>query len=139
MSKITGDEAKHWHDKNGKHRMPDPRRAYERGSFLGEAFEGQLVKDVPRSLWDPDERAYAEHLEEHGKGVKYPLPEPHPDDSEVVQGLFAMIESNERQNEIMRQLIMNLRERGRQMEEGDQEPQPTGQDGRLADKDAEIN
>lgn len=110
MSKITGNEPKHWHDEDGRHRMPDPRRVYERGKFLGERFDGELVQDTPRSLWERDERAYAEHLEAHGIGVNDPRPEPLAEDSKFVKLLFAKIEKNERQNKIMREWIVAIRE-----------------------------
>lgn len=110
MTKITGNEPDHWHDESGRHRMPDPRPGYERGRFLGETFEGELVQDTPRHLWDPDERAYAEHLETHGIGADDPRPERREDDHKFVKLLFLKIENNERQNKIMREWIVAMRE-----------------------------
>jgi len=112
MSKLKDDEPDHWHYADGRHRMPDPRPLYEPGKFKGETFEGEPVKDVPRSLWEPDERAYAEHLEAHGVGVPpeqlavYPTPE----DPQLVKDMFALIAANEATNAKMRQIIMAIRQ-----------------------------
>jgi hypothetical protein len=109
MSKLKEGEPSHWHTENGTHRMKDPRLIYERGKYVGETFDGKPVVDTPRGLWDADERAYAEHLEAHGIGVE-PMPEPHLDDSELINTLFLKIENNERQNKIMREMIVAIRE-----------------------------
>jgi hypothetical protein len=110
MSTLTGDEPKHWHSDSGAHRMKDPRLIYERGKYVGETFDGKPVADTPRGLWDPDERAYAEHLEAHGIGVDDPHVEPSDDDPELVRDLFELIAAEERKLRTARKLIFTVRQ-----------------------------
>lgn len=72
MSRITGAERKHWHDRNGRHRMPDP-RPFAKTHGL-----------------DPDEKLYANHLDEHDRLNAFP--EPQPGDGPAVLALFGHIE-----------------------------------------------
>lgn len=105
MAMVSGDEPAHWHDADGRHRMRDPRSVYERS----EMFEGRPVANVPRRLWDPDERAYTEHLEAHEQGATSPAPRG--EDPPEVTTLFDVIDANERTNKAASELIAAIRQR----------------------------
>jgi hypothetical protein len=90
VTAITGNEPKHWHDANGKHRMPDPRKL-----------------NVQPQYWAADERAYVAHLEMHENA---PV-EREDDDAPEIAALFDLMESREREITTMRQLILTLRMR----------------------------
>lgn len=85
--------------------MPDPRKVYgplpeDRGGVAGA---------IPRSQWSPDERAYADHLDEHDRLAL--RPDPCEDDTEMMQKLFAMRDHAEAKARTANKLIRALRER----------------------------
>lgn len=108
MSKITGSEPKHWHDADGKHRMPDPRKAFGPVQIAGRP--GEYSNGIPRRLWgDPDQVRYAEHLDAHDAVI----PERRDDDSDAVRVLFNKIEADQAAIAKAGELIKGLREAGK--------------------------
>jgi hypothetical protein len=105
MSRITGNEPKHWHDPKGRHRMSDPRDVYS----------GAAARHHDR-----DEQLYARHLEVHE--ILATDPEPLRGDPPAVAALFAHIESLEAVIAKEKQLVIALRQQAAQApEEGDGE------------------
>lgn len=90
MSRLTGNEPRHWHDSRGRHRMPDPR-----------------ALEIKACYRDGDERAYRAHLEEHEALAE--VPEPQPDDGPAIVSLFEHIQVLEQTIRKERQLIITLR------------------------------
>lgn len=108
MSKITGREPRHWHDENGRHRMPDPRELAKPQPIAGTT---QMSNPVPKATichGDPDLAQYWDHLDEHDREV----PERRDDDSDAVKALFGQVENGERTIATARELIKTLREAG---------------------------
>jgi hypothetical protein len=101
MTIITGREPKHWHDKDGRHRMPDPRQ----------------FKELHRRNWSPDEKRYADHLTEHEQAQD--CPDRLPGDPEVIVSLFDLIDSRFAEVRKMRLLILALRQKFAAAPEGD--------------------
>lgn len=93
MSRITGTERRHWHDAEGRHRMPDPRK-FNDGQY-------------PERFWDSDERAYVEHLKAHE--LRTHVPQPEDSDSDTIKALFGSIELHQQIIETTRALIVHLR------------------------------
>jgi hypothetical protein len=89
MTEITGREPKHWHDRHGRHRMPDPRPYGLRGE-------------------DADTRAYALHLRAHEEVAE--CPDRLPGDPETITALFDLIDARFAEIRKMRQLITALRQ-----------------------------
>jgi len=97
MTAITGKEPKHWHDENGRHRMPDPRQSF-----------GDKWKVATGDYTDADERAYVRHLIEHEPGaVAVRLP----GDSDQITQMFNFIDNCEKQIAVLHKLITTIRER----------------------------
>lgn len=97
MSLITGNEPKHWHDENGKHCMPDPRKF---GSPKHITCHG-----------DADMAAYWDHLEAHDMLIEFP--QRRADDSDAVKALFDKMENAEDVMRTAAKLIAALREQGK--------------------------
>lgn len=91
MTTIIGNEPHHWHDADGKHRMPDPR-----------ALDG-----YPRRWWDMDERAYVTHLETH-EG-EHTDPQRMSADSNRIKSLFDLADAKLREVEAIKGLIVEYR------------------------------
>lgn len=108
MSNLTGNEPKHWHDENGNHRMPDPRKfaAPQPIEGTGQMSSGVSKRDI--CVGDPDLAAYWDHLDEHDRMI----PERRNDDSPAVKALFDQLENGERAIETARELIVTLRRAG---------------------------
>jgi len=92
VSSITGKEPAHWHDAEGRHRMPDPR----------------MTEFYPERWWDSDERAYVTHLQTH-EGEKTD-PKPRSADSPLVRDLFELLQAKLSECESIRALIVAHRE-----------------------------
>lgn len=93
MSKLTGREPAHWHDKFGLH-PKDPRIP---------AVNGVLDK----RYWSQDDWELAAHLDAHEAAFDDPARQK--DDPAVISALFDVIEANEGQNTKMRALIRAYR------------------------------
>jgi hypothetical protein len=107
VGSITGKEPKHWHDQDGRHRMPDPRRlavpqpVMRNGKFTGEMSLPPHKRDICHG--DPDLKAYWDHLDEHDRlGHK---PERQENDPPHLSSLFDKLESVEQQMKTLRELI----------------------------------
>lgn len=119
MGEITGNEPRHWHDEQGRHRMNDPRSYYGPSPVLGADSEPLIEKGEPvmsdginRKYWEPDERMYADHLSTHEQmrdGTFEPQPED--GDSDAIKALFAERENSEQIIAKTNQLIAALREK----------------------------
>lgn len=106
MSGITGKEPGHWHDGEGRHRMPDPRERYGAQPVPGQP--GLFSNPLPRNRWgDPDAVAYAGHLDVHDAVI----PERRDGDSDTVRALFEGIENAQQLIRTSGKLINGLRER----------------------------
>lgn len=111
MSKITGNEPKHWHDENGRHCMPDPRRLAEPlpvirgGVATGEMSTPPSKADICHG--DPDMRLYWDHLDAHDQQRE--IPTRRSDDSPEVSALFDVIDNSEQQIATCRRLIGEMR------------------------------
>ncbi len=117
MTRITNTEPRHWHDADGNHRMPDPRRLALPEPIL-DPFTRQPTGEMsaPTSKGtichgDPDLALYWSHLDAHDR--MHTIPDPLPDDPQEVRTLFAKIRSNEAQNVVMYNLIAAHREKER--------------------------
>lgn len=93
MSKLTGQEPEHWHNKDGKHLMTDPRK----------------IDGYKRYMGDADERGYWDHLDLHDLNASNP--EPHPEDTAVITSLFEMVAAHQKFIENIMLLIAAIRER----------------------------
>lgn len=111
MGKITGNEPKHWHDENGRHRMPDPRRQATSQPIIRDGVATGEMSTPPGKdaicHGDPDMRAYWDHLDAHDAERK--APRRRDDDTPMVAALFEVIEGSERQIDTCRKMINALR------------------------------
>lgn len=98
MTRLSGNEPRHWHDSRGRHRMPDPR-----------------ALEIAACYRARDERAYLAHLEEHETLAE--VPEPQPDDGPAVVSLFEHIQVLEQTIRKEHQLIIALRQKAAQAPE----------------------
>ncbi|MER6605721.1 hypothetical protein ABT282_07345 [Streptomyces sp. NPDC000927] len=107
MSKITGNEPKHWHDENGNHRMPDPRRFAKAQPVMSNGKPTREMSAGPSKATicsgDPDVKAYWDHLDAHDR-LKV-APGRRDEDSDKVKALFDKLEHTQRQSETLAELI----------------------------------
>lgn len=108
MSKITDREPKHWHDADGNHRMPDPRRLAAPQPIAGTHEMSTPPGKAVICHGDPDLAAYWDHLDEHDRAV----PQRRPRDSAQVKALFDQAENGERVTGMAHELITVLRRAG---------------------------
>jgi hypothetical protein len=114
MSRLSDRDPKHWHDENGNHRMPDPRKLARPESIIQ---NGEIVGTTGGQskaiicAGDSDLAEYWDHLDEHDRQAA--MPERRDDDSSAVRALFDKLEHNRRENETLIQLINDYRITGR--------------------------
>lgn len=95
MSRLSIKEPWWWHNKDGGHRMQDPRE-----------------RDVHHRYLDPDERAFQQHLEQHEEDERVYYPRK--DDPPGVLAALAALANTEKTAQIYRELIDSLRKQAKQ-------------------------
>lgn len=111
MTRITGNEPRHWHDADGNHRMPDPRlpvinptTRQPTGQMSSPPSKGAICHG------DPDMALYWSHLDAHDQ--LQTTPAALPTDSLEIRNLFKAIAAKEAEVKVMRMLIITIREQG---------------------------